>query len=140
MSKRVVSIHISGQEYRIRSDADEASLQRVAHMVDAAMSQIRARTGMVDTLDVAVLTSLNLGRELLGMREKAREGAGFAEAEAVRMRDLIEMAESALIEGEDGEQTPLLTVPAGVEVDEAEAEILDSLIDDSAVESKVAST
>ena len=79
MSKAVVSVQISGQEYRIRTDAEPDSLHRVAGLVDAAMNQVAARTGTVDTLDVAVLTSLNLGRELVALREKS-EVAGAVQA------------------------------------------------------------
>jgi len=37
MSKRSVAVEIAGQAYRIRSDADEASLHRLAGYVDRAM-------------------------------------------------------------------------------------------------------
>ncbi len=138
MTKRVVAVQISGQEYRIRSDADEESLQQVANLVNAAMSQIASRTGTVDSLDVAILTCLNLGRELVALRERIDEPSPH-QADEGRLRELIELAESVL-QGtrEDGEQTPLLTVPAGSEVDGSEAELLGTLIDDSAVESKAA--
>lgn len=138
MTKRVVAVQISGQEYRIRSDADEESLQQVANLVNAAMSQIASRTGTVDSLDVAILTCLNLGRELVALRERIDEPSPH-QADEGRLRELIELAESVL-QGtrEGGEQTPLLTVPAGSEVDGSEAELLGTLIDDSAVESKAA--
>lgn len=128
MNKRVVAVHISGHEYRIRSDADEGALQRVASLVDTAMGQIRARTGTVDTLDVAVLTSLNLARELLSLRERSQETA--LEPDETRLRGLIELAESALIDGRDGgDRAPLLTLPAGDEIDDADATVLGSLIE-----------
>jgi len=129
VDKRVIAVHISGQEYRVRTDSDEGSLQRVAAHVDAAMSRIRARTGTVDTLDVAVLTCLNLARDLLAFRERAKDGDAAAPDETV-LRELIELAESALIrDGSGGDRAPLLTVPAGDELDSVDAEVLGSLGD-----------
>jgi len=130
MSKRIVAVRISGQEYRIRSDADEGALQRVAQLVDAAMGQIRDRTGTVDTLDVAVLTSLNLGRELLALRERAETAyEGVSEDDGDRLRALIELAESAIAsDGTETERASLLTLPAGEELEAAD-DLLGSLIE-----------
>ncbi len=96
--KRAVEVEIGGKSYRIRSDIDEAWLQRVASAVDDAMQQIRKRTDTVDSLEVAVLTALNLSRELLQLRDRVAvlEGNGAASAidDAVDLRELIELVES----------------------------------------------
>ena len=100
-----VEVRIAGRAYRIRSDADPAWLQRVARQVDEAMTLIRDRTETVDTLEIAVLTALNLAREILLLREQladAREveiGAGdrgVGDVSPDSLRALIELAESAL--------------------------------------------
>jgi len=135
MTKRTVAVRISGQEYKIRSDADESSLQRVAQSVDAAMDQIRKRTGTVDTLDVAILTSLNLAREVLTLRELATSSSDEP-SESERLRGLIELAESALgTESKVHGDTPLLTLPTGDELDDSHADLLDPLIGEIEVES-----
>jgi cell division protein ZapA (FtsZ GTPase activity inhibitor) len=136
VSKRVVAVQISGHEYRIRSEVDEAHLQRVARLVDAAMDQIRSRTGTVDTLDVAVLTSLNLARELLALKERdADSGLG----DAARLRGLIELLETGLVGGrEEGDRAALLTVPTGDEIDDGDSELLGSLIEGEPAPSEVA--
>jgi len=99
-TKRSVAVRIAGHEYRIRSDADEEWLQKVANYVDHGMQQIRDRTGTVDTLDVAILTALNLARENLDLRAKfdadPQAAAGVA---ASRIDALIEMVESAMNDG-----------------------------------------
>jgi cell division protein ZapA len=96
-AKRSVLVRILGQEYRIRSDADEASIQRVASFVDETMAKIRERTRTVDTLDLAILASLNLANDLLAARSAAptipSDGAGWIDPK--RMRALIAIAESA---------------------------------------------
>lgn len=130
MTKRAVAVRISGQEYRIRSDADESSLQRVAHCVDVAMDQIRSRTGTVDTLDVAILTSLNLAREVLSLRERSSHSDAES-SEPERLRELIELAESALPGGlRMPGDTPLLTLPTGDELDDSQSDLLDPSIEE----------
>lgn len=94
-AKRTVSVRIRGQEFRIRSDDDEQSLQRVALYLDRTMATVEKRTGTVDTLDVALLTGLNLARELVEAEEGRGRGAR-APVERDRLRSLIELAESAL--------------------------------------------
>jgi cell division protein ZapA (FtsZ GTPase activity inhibitor) len=103
MSRRSVAVEISGNEYRVVSEADEGFLQRVASHVDESMAQIRERTGTVDTLDLALLTSLNLARELLTIRdmdEVADFGETAVEVAESRMGELIDLAEAAVAEGE----------------------------------------
>jgi cell division protein ZapA len=93
--KRSVSVRIRGQEFRIRSDESEESLQRIAGYLDETMKSIEARTGTVDSRDVALLTALNLARELMQVRE-GRHPSLETGVESARMRSLIELAESAL--------------------------------------------
>ena len=74
-SKATVSVRIRGQEFRIRSDDDEESLQRVAGYLDETMKTVERRTGTVDSLDVALLTALNLARAAPRTREIKNERA-----------------------------------------------------------------
>ncbi|HYB11911.1 MAG TPA: cell division protein ZapA [Myxococcota bacterium] len=94
-AKRSVLVRILGQEYRIRSDADEASIQRVASFVDETMAKIRERTRTVDTLDLAILASLNLANDLLAARGAAAATEGTGGVDPKRIRALIAIAESA---------------------------------------------
>lgn len=91
--RRSVCVRIRGKEFRILTDGDEASLQRVAGLVDQTMGRVEHHTGAVDTLDVAMLAALNLARELLELRE----GGSLVGADADRLRSLVEQAESALV-------------------------------------------
>lgn len=100
--KRSVEVTIGGRQYRIRSDLDEAWLKRVAAAVDDAMQRIRERTNTVDSLEVAVLTALNLSRELLQLRDRVGEldtGGTPANLETAGLRELIELVESELEAG-----------------------------------------
>ena len=111
MSKRSVAVEIAGQSYRIRSDAEEASLHRLAAYVDRAMERVRVGTGTVDSLDVAVLTCLNLAREIISLRDREQN----ANAPGARdLRALIERVEAAL---------PSQSKSEGARAGEPEAEI-----------------
>ena len=96
-SKPVVAVSIRGQEFRIRTDDDEAALQRVAKYLDDTMATVEKKTGTVDSLQLALLSGLNLARELVELR--ARGGAPAPPATEIdpgRFESLIELAESAL--------------------------------------------
>lgn len=94
MSKRSVSVRIRGQEFRLRSDDDPESLQRVADYVNDTMTRVEQRTGTVDSQGVALLTALNLAREVVELR-----GGAATVGDPERLRHLIELAESALGSG-----------------------------------------
>jgi cell division protein ZapA len=100
-------VKIGGKEYRIVSDADETWLQGVAAGVDEAMALVRDRTETVDSLDVAVLTALNLARELVLLRDQiaersadmSRASSDATSGDAARVAALTDLAESALGRG-----------------------------------------
>ncbi len=93
---QIVAVRIAGHEYKIRSEGDPEALREIAGYVDRAMNRVRERTGTVDTFDVAVLTCLNLAREILSLRE-ARTPAGSTAVEEGKLRRLIERVEEALL-------------------------------------------
>ena len=86
---QVVPVRIAGHEYKIRSSGDPAQLQQIGGYVDRAMKRVRDRTGTVDTLDVAVLTCLNLGREILALRQRGEGQNAGASVDALQLRSLI---------------------------------------------------
>ena len=81
-ARRSVSVRILGHEYRIRTDADPADLSQVARLVDETMGRLRDRTGVVDSLDLAIMAALNLARDLVA--ERSARGDGSVSAERVR--------------------------------------------------------
>ena len=95
MSTKSVAVRIAGHEYKILAEGDGASLRQIAADVDRAMKRVRDRTGTVDTLDVAVLTCLNLAREIIELRSQLGEAALDE-----RMRGLIERVEALLPDSE----------------------------------------
>jgi len=92
VERKPVVVQIRGREFRIRSEEDEESLQRIAQYLEDAMVRVEERTRTVDSLNVAILTGLNLARELVEIRDRGSLGSG----DEGRLRSVIELAESAL--------------------------------------------
>ena len=92
--KSTVSVRIRGQEFRIVSDDDAETLQRVAGYLDETMRTVEKRTGTVDSLDAALLTGLNLARELVRIREERAPGEAGVPPE--RLRSLTDRVEAML--------------------------------------------
>ena len=90
--KGTAVVRIRGREFRIRGSGDEESLQRIATHLEETMARLEQATRTVDSLDVALLTALNLAREVVELRDGRRGEA----ADPRRLRPLIELAESAV--------------------------------------------
>jgi len=98
VTKRTIPVEILGQEYRIRSDSDAETIRRAAALVDETMVKVRDRTGTVDTLDIAVLTALNIANHLISLRDSSGK---TSQGEKIRSHDvgeLISLVEAAIAE------------------------------------------
>lgn len=84
-----VRVRIVGEEYTLRSDADEGHTRAVAAHVDDVISQVMASGTVVESHKVAILAALQITDELLRLRaaDQAREA---------RVRALAEEAERLL--------------------------------------------
>jgi cell division protein ZapA (FtsZ GTPase activity inhibitor) len=98
--RRPVQVSINGKQYGVVTDRDKEWMREVAAQVERAMARVRDRTETVDSLDIAVLTALNLAQNLMILRD---EGVVPSEAEraqnrvnAQRLRDIAQLAEDAL--------------------------------------------
>ena len=95
-NQQPVTISIRGQEFHIRTDDDEATLQRVARYLDETMSMVERKTGTVDSLQLALLSALNLARELVELRDSGVSGPASPRVDFRRLTALTELAESAV--------------------------------------------
>jgi cell division protein ZapA (FtsZ GTPase activity inhibitor) len=86
--KSTVSVRIRGQEFRLLSGDDAESLQRVASYLDETMQTVEEKTGTIDSRDLALLTGLNLARELVQIREGG--GAPMSSGRLTALTDLVE--------------------------------------------------
>jgi cell division protein ZapA (FtsZ GTPase activity inhibitor) len=91
-SKRTVAVTIQGREYKVRAEGDGGSVQRAALLLDDTMSKVRERSGIADSVDIAVLAALNLANSLVGERGQT----GGLDALQKRIGALVEVVEAAL--------------------------------------------
>jgi cell division protein ZapA (FtsZ GTPase activity inhibitor) len=89
--KHAVPVTIQGREYRIRGDGDPAGVQRAAELLDQTMTRVRARSGTADSVDIAVLASLNLANTLATDRASGSAIEGL-EQRIEALAQLVEMA------------------------------------------------
>jgi cell division protein ZapA len=66
---RTTTVHILGQEYRVRSTESEEFVREVALYVDEMMHRISSKMTTGTKVEVAVLAALNIAEELF--RERA---------------------------------------------------------------------
>jgi cell division protein ZapA len=85
--ERLVEIKVFGQTYTVRSDAEEDHIHAVARYVNEKMEEVLKKTKSVSTLNVAILTALNIADDLL--RERVKRLRFFNEVET-KSRDLVE--------------------------------------------------
>lgn len=72
---RTMTVHILGQEYRIRSTESGEFVREVALYVDELMSRISSRMASGTNAQVAVLAALNIAEELHRERRASSEPA-----------------------------------------------------------------
>ncbi len=99
--ERLVEIKVFGQAYTVKTDAEEGHIQEVARYVNEKMDEVLKKTRSVSTLNVAILTALNIADDLL--KEKEGKVALLREIEA-KSKDLVEKIDVNL-SGEKLEKT-----------------------------------
>lgn len=62
-------IKIYGKIYKVKPVSSLVSMQEVAALVDAKMKELSGIKGKSSTVDVAVLTALNLGHALMELKQ-----------------------------------------------------------------------
>jgi cell division protein ZapA len=85
--ERLVEIKIMGQTYTVKTDAEEDYIQEVARYVHEKMDEVLKKTKSVSTLNVAILTALNIADDLLKEREKRK---GLLQEVERKSKDLAE--------------------------------------------------
>jgi cell division protein ZapA len=89
-----VQIRVFGQTFTVKTEADEDHIQEVARYVNEKMEEILKKTRSVSTLNVAILTALNIADDLLQEREGRK--ALLKEIE-VRSRHLVEKIDMKIV-------------------------------------------
>ena len=63
-------VKIYGKIYKVKPVSSSVSMQKVAALVDAKMKELSGVKGRSSTVDMAVLTALNLGYELMELKQE----------------------------------------------------------------------
>jgi cell division protein ZapA len=101
--ERLFEIKVFGQTYTVKSDAEESHIQEVARYVNEKMDEILKKTRSVSTLNVAILTALNIADDFL--REKEKRIAILREVE-MKSKDLAEKIDTK-IGGKELDKVPI---------------------------------
>ena len=64
-----MKIKFLGREYNIKSDKDEAYIQRLYQYIEEKAQDALSSTSAVSSMDVAVLTLLNVADDYLALRD-----------------------------------------------------------------------
>jgi len=100
--ERVVEIKVFGQTFSVKTDAEEDHLQSVAQYVNEKMEEVLKKTKSVSTLNVAILTALNIADDLL--KEKEQRKALVKEVE-VKSKDLVDKINMRMV-GKEAKKIP----------------------------------
>ena len=102
--ERLVEIKVFGQTYTVKSDAGEDHVQEVARYVNEKMEEVLKKTKSVSTLNVAILTALNIADDLLREKEKRRALVREIEAKSKDLAEKIDMK----IDGKEEGNVPII--------------------------------
>ena len=91
--ERLVEIKVFGQTYTVKTEAEEDHIQKVAQYVNEKMDEVLKKTRSISTLNVAILTALNLADDLL--KEREARAALLRDIE-MKSKDLAEMIDLRL--------------------------------------------
>jgi cell division protein ZapA len=103
--ERLVEIKVFGQTYMVKTEAEEDHIQKVAQYVNEKMDDVLKKTRSISTLNVAILTALNLADDLL--KEQERRTALLRDVE-MRSKDLAEKIDLRL-SGEELEKVSIVS-------------------------------
>lgn len=101
--ERVIEIRVFGQTFSVKTDAEEEYIQTVAQYVNEKMEEVLRKTRSVSTLNVAILTALNIADDLL--KEKEQRKAFLREVE-VKSKDLVEKINTRMV-GKEAKKNPV---------------------------------
>ena len=102
-NERLVEIKVLGQTYTVKTDSDENHIQEVARYVNEKIEEILRKTKSVSSLNVAILTALNIADDLL--KEKEKRLALLKEV-GIKSKDMVEKINLSLA-GKEAGKTPI---------------------------------
>ncbi|MEN6623466.1 MAG: cell division protein ZapA [Smithella sp.] len=90
--KKNYKINILGQELSVLSDADEEHVLSVIRLVTEKVEEVSGLGSNLKTLDIAILTALNVAEELVKLRGVNKELCDQLESRSEKLIQLIDDA------------------------------------------------
>jgi len=100
MELKLKTVNLLGRSFTLRTDLNDEEIEEVIRKVEEIHKMLSERTGIVSTVEVAVMTSIILSEELFKLKREKEE----VEIEVDnRIRNIIKFINEALknIRGED---------------------------------------
>ena len=86
-----IKVSIMGQEYNIRTDADQNYIKKVAKFVEDRMKEIQnAAPDTTSQLRIAVLAAMNVTDEYFTVKRQKNEVVDKLESKTIAMSDFID--------------------------------------------------
>lgn len=90
--KKSYKINILGQELSVLSDADDEHVLNVIQLINEKTEEVLKSANNLKTLDVAILTALNVAEELVKLKRVNKELCDQLESSSEKLIKLIENA------------------------------------------------
>jgi cell division protein ZapA len=90
--KKSYKIDILGQELSVLSDADDEHVLSVIQLITEKIEEVLRSANNLKSLDVAILTALNVAEELVKLRGVNKELCDQLESRSEKLIQLIENA------------------------------------------------
>lgn len=91
--KKSVEVTMMGQKFLVRSESDEDYVARVAKYVDGKVNEILQNTKSVASVQVALLTAMNIADEYFKFRQGKEDALKKVEK---KIQDMIELVDLQL--------------------------------------------
>lgn len=88
--KKSVEVAIMGKKFMVRSDSEEAYVQRVARLVNDRISEITAKTNSVPSINIVILAAMNIADEYLRSHSEPSQ-IGEVKKRIQELIDLIDL-------------------------------------------------
>ncbi|MBI5299430.1 MAG: cell division protein ZapA [Deltaproteobacteria bacterium] len=80
-----VQIKIYGKTYVVKRTSKQTDLNELARFVDSKMQELSYGAAKTSTIDLAVLTALNIAQELMELKNEINSNREFVEAKTEAM-------------------------------------------------------
>jgi len=89
--KKAIEVTIMGQKFLVKSESNEDYVAKVAGYVDGKVNEVLNNTKAVASMQVALLTAMNIADEFLKFRSEKADRLGKVEKKIQDMIELIDL-------------------------------------------------